>query len=268
MAQPSPRADRTIPDKPTLDGIEARWSEVWDREGTYRFDAGRSRDEVFSVDTPPPTVSGSLHVGHVFSYTHTDVLARFQRMRGRNVFYPMGWDDNGLPTERRVQNYFHVRCDPSVPYQPGLPAVAPDAAAQKGPPRQVSRRNFIELCLALTAEDEKAFKALWQRKLWPVAVLLVGALVAVPMLLAKNPTPAPAPAPNAQAKADEGLPATFVSARLLPTASYSKVATSPVGPPAGPDRISVLRRRSTLSKWLRRVTPRPSVGGWGLPATS
>ena len=101
-----------VPDKPALEGLEQKWTERWDADGLYRFDRTRPRAEVFSIDTPPPTVSGSLHVGHVFSYTHTDVVARFQRMRGKAVFYPMGWDDNGLPTERRVQNYFGVRCDP------------------------------------------------------------------------------------------------------------------------------------------------------------
>src|SRR5205807_3804535 len=104
-----------VPDKPSLDGLEAKWSARWEADGTFRFDRTKTRDEIYAIDTPPPTVSGSLHVGHVFSYTHTDAVARFQRMRGREVFYPMGWDDNGLPTERRVQNYYGVRCDPSIP---------------------------------------------------------------------------------------------------------------------------------------------------------
>ena len=141
---------------------EEKWDRVWSESGVYRFDEA-GRGERFVIDTPPPTVSGSLHVGHVFSYSQTDVLARHQRMRGRNVFYPMGWDDNGLPTERRVQNYFHVRCEPSLPYEPGVVAGAADDATRKTPPRKVSRKNFIELCLALTGEDEKAFKSLWQR---------------------------------------------------------------------------------------------------------
>jgi valyl-tRNA synthetase len=140
---------------------EDRWDRVWEEWGVHRFDEA-AEGERFVIDTPPPTVSGSLHVGHVFSYTQTDVLARHQRMRGRNVFYPMGWDDNGLPTERRVQNYFNVRCDPSVPYEPGLKVEA-GGGGEKSPPRKVSRKNFIELCLALTVEDEKAFKALWRR---------------------------------------------------------------------------------------------------------
>ena len=103
-----------MPERPTLDGLEAKWSAIWERDGAYRFDRAAPRERVFSIDTPPPTVSGSLHVGHVFSFTHTDTIARYQRMRGKDVFYPMGWDDNGLPTERRVQNHFGVRCDPSV----------------------------------------------------------------------------------------------------------------------------------------------------------
>ncbi|HVM66743.1 MAG TPA: valine--tRNA ligase [Acidimicrobiales bacterium] len=147
--------DRNIPDKPTLDGIEPKWAETWERNGTYRFRAGLPRDAVYSIDTPPPTVSGSLHVGHVFSYTHTDAMARYQRMRGREVFYPMGWDDNGLPTERRVENYFGVRCDPSLPYDPDFTPGDGKTAC--------SRRNFVELCLRLSAEDEVAFEALWRR---------------------------------------------------------------------------------------------------------
>ena len=141
---------------------EARWDARWREWGVYRYseDAAGPR---FVIDTPPPTVSGSLHVGHVFSYTQTDVLARFERMRGRNVFYPMGWDDNGLPTERRVQNYFHVRCDPAARHDPSLALEMADDASRKQPPRLVSRADFIALCLRLTREDEKAFKALWQR---------------------------------------------------------------------------------------------------------
>ncbi len=119
-----------VPEKPALEGLETKWQARWDADATYKFDRTKSRDQIYSIDTPPPTVSGSLHIGHVFSYTHTDVVARFQRMRGREVFYPMGWDDNGLPTERRVQNYYGVRCDPSLPYDPQLSASAgaPEAA--------------------------------------------------------------------------------------------------------------------------------------------
>ena len=149
-----------IPDKATLDGLEEKWGKVWAEQGTYEFRRPASRDDVFSIDTPPPTVSGSLHVGHVFSYTHTDVVARYQRMQGKEVFYPMGWDDNGLPTERRVQNYYGVRCDPSLPYEENYtPPAKPD------PKRQVpiSRRNFIELCEELTEIDEQVFEALWRR---------------------------------------------------------------------------------------------------------
>ena len=149
-----------LPDKPSIDGIEQRWVEAWDSDGTYLFDRTRPRAEVYSIDTPPPTVSGSLHVGHVFSYTHTDCIARYKRMRGYSVFYPMGWDDNGLPTERRVQNYFGVRCDPSLPYDPAFePPAEPDPKQQV----PISRRNFVELCERLTVEDEVVFEELWRR---------------------------------------------------------------------------------------------------------
>jgi valyl-tRNA synthetase len=147
-----------LPEKPALEGLEAKWMARWEEQGVYRFDRSHSRDEVYSIDTPPPTVSGSLHVGHVFSYTHTDLIARFHRMRGKAVFYPMGWDDNGLPTERRVQNYYGVRCDPSLPYDVSFKPPATPAA----PPISVSRPNFIELCNLLTQEDEKAFEQLWR----------------------------------------------------------------------------------------------------------
>jgi valyl-tRNA synthetase len=142
---------------------EKRWDEAWQKAGLYHWDATRPREETFVVDTPPPTASGSLHVGHAFSYTHTDVIARFQRMRGRNVFYPMGWDDNGVPTERRVQNLFHVRCDPALPRDPDLALEPATAKTRKKPPRVIARGDFIDLCHGVTAEDEKAFLEVFRR---------------------------------------------------------------------------------------------------------
>lgn len=153
------------PAKVSLDGLEERWDAAWAQAGTYSFDRSASRAAIYAIDTPPPTVSGSLHVGHVFSYTHTDLVARYQRMRGKKVFYPMGWDDNGLPTERRVQNYYGVRCDPGLPY---IEDFAPPHRGEGGQSLRaadqvpVSRRNFVELCERLTAEDEKQFEALWR----------------------------------------------------------------------------------------------------------
>lgn len=147
-----------VPERPTLDGLESKWSASWEHDGLYHFEP-TDRARVFSIDTPPPTVSGSLHVGHVFSYTHTDAIARFQRMQGKAVFYPMGWDDNGLPTERRVQNYYGVRCDPSLHYDPSF--VPPESPGKQAV--AISRRNFIELCEQLTAEDEQVFEDLFRQ---------------------------------------------------------------------------------------------------------
>ncbi len=158
---------RPMPEKPALEGLEATWSEAWEAEGTYLFRRDKAvavgPEGVFSVDTPPPTASGSLHIGHVFSYTHMDLQTRFQRMLGKEIFYPMGWDDNGLPTERRVQNYYGVRCDPTLPYDPDF-APSDDKAGSTKPQDQVpiSRRNFIELCEKLTVDDEKQFEELWR----------------------------------------------------------------------------------------------------------
>ncbi|MGH2808730.1 MAG: valine--tRNA ligase [Actinomycetota bacterium] len=153
--------DKSKPDKnkPGTSELEAKWREFWQEAGTYRWDPSRGRDETFVVDTPPPTVSGALHVGHVFSYTHTDVITRYKRMQGLNIFYPMGWDDNGLPTERRVQNIFNVRCDPTLHYDPDLEV----EFGREGEIIPVSRLNFIELCDAVVQEDEKQFKGVWQR---------------------------------------------------------------------------------------------------------
>jgi valyl-tRNA synthetase len=148
----------SVPEKPSLDGLETRWDAVWQEQGTYRFDRTRPRADVYAIDTPPPTISGALHLGSVFGYIQFDAIARFQRMRGRAVFFPMGWDDNGLPTERRVQTHYGVRCDPTMPYDPAL-RVSPGDKGQ----RPVSRPNFVELCHRLTVELEEDFEAQWRR---------------------------------------------------------------------------------------------------------
>ncbi|MCU1353379.1 MAG: tRNA synthetase valyl/leucyl anticodon-binding protein [Acidimicrobiales bacterium] len=155
MAAPS------VPEKPSLEGLESRWGARWEQDGTYRFDRTKSREDVYSIDAPPPTVSGSLHVGHVFSYTQTDAIARYQRMRGREVFYPMGWDDNGLPTERRVENYYGVRCDPTVAYVDGFEPPE-KVAKERRDFVPISRRSFVDLCERLTATDEQVFEDLFR----------------------------------------------------------------------------------------------------------
>jgi Valyl-tRNA synthetase len=163
--KPNPLNPASTPEKAALEGLEQKWNESWNEDGTYRFDHSAKREEIYSIDTPPPTASGSLHVGHVFSYTHTDIIARHRRMMGKKVFYPMGWDDNGLPTERRVQNYYGVRCEPSLAYENDFtPPITGGSNKSSRPQDQlpISRKNFIELCEALTEEDELAFENLWR----------------------------------------------------------------------------------------------------------
>ena len=152
-----------VPEKPTLENLEAKLIARWEAEGTYTFNRSAQRADVFAIDTPPPTVSGSLHMGHVFSYTHTDTVARFWRMRGKQVFYPMGWDDNGLPTERRVQNFFGVSCDPNVAYDPNFTPPFRGDVPKDHRAVAISRPNFIALCVELTHQDEKVFEDLFRR---------------------------------------------------------------------------------------------------------
>lgn len=153
-----------IPDTYDQEAVERRWMVAWEESKAYRWDPSKPREENFVIDTPPATISGSLHLGHVFSYTQTDVIARFQRMRGKNVSYPMGFDDNGLPTERRVQNIYNIRCNPNLPYNPGWkPRRVEPGTTDKRAPEEVSRKNFVEACMQLTAEDEAVFEALWRR---------------------------------------------------------------------------------------------------------
>jgi valyl-tRNA synthetase len=115
---------------------EKKWKEHWERNNIYKYDF-ESKKETFSIDTPPPTISGSLHIGHIFSYTQAEMIARFQRMQGKNVFYPFGFDDNGLPTERLVEKEENIRA-----------AFMP-------------RSEFIEKCIKTTKKYEEEFKSLW-----------------------------------------------------------------------------------------------------------
>ena len=117
--------------------IEKQMQEFWEQEQLYRFNRNAG-GEVYSIDTPPPTVSGSLHIGHLFSYTQAEMIARFRRMQGRNVFYPFGFDDNGLPTERLVERDEGIRAN-SLP-----------------------RSEFIAKCLTTTEKYENEFKAFWK----------------------------------------------------------------------------------------------------------
>ncbi|QFG67953.1 valine--tRNA ligase [Ornithinimicrobium pratense] len=167
-----PSRPATLPERPTVDGLEQRWVKVWKERDVYAFDREAAlapdvdRSQIFAVDTPPPTASGSLHIGHVFGYTQADCLARYHRMTGKHVFYPIGWDDNGLPTERRVQNFYGVRGDATLPHDPGFtpPQQGGDGRSTRAADQvPVGRANFIELCEELTVIDEKAFEDTFRR---------------------------------------------------------------------------------------------------------
>ena len=142
--------------------VENKIIKEWDKENLYSNFNPDSKKKIFSVDTPPPTASGYLHIGHVFSYSHQDFIVRFRRMRGEEIFYPMGWDDNGLPTERRVQDYFNVKCDPEEKsVQNILDKIKENGKNSSA--LKVSRKNFIELCHIVTTEDGKVFKELFMK---------------------------------------------------------------------------------------------------------
>ena len=152
---------KTLDNRINLPEIENNCKAFWQETNVYRYDNTKSRQETFIVDTPPPTVSGSLHIGHIFSYTQTDIIARYQRMLGKSVFYPIGWDDNGLPTERRVQNYYNIACNPKVAYDQNFKPVHIENSKEER--KEISRKNFIEACETLTAEDEKIFENVFRR---------------------------------------------------------------------------------------------------------
>jgi valyl-tRNA synthetase len=126
-----------LPKRYDARAAETRWQRRWAEQGLYRFDRFPDRP-IYSIDTPPPTVSGAIHIGHVFSYMQAEIVARFWRLRGHNVYYPFGFDDNGLPSERLVEK------------EKGVKAT------------EVGRERFVEMCLELTREYEKEFKAFWQ----------------------------------------------------------------------------------------------------------
>lgn len=118
--------------------IEKKWQDHWLSANTYAWDATAPRADSYVIDTPPPTVSGTLHMGHVFSYCQADIVARFQRMNGKNVFYPMGFDDNGLPTERLVEKQLKIRAT------------------------DMSREEFIGKCLGVSEEARQEFRNLFR----------------------------------------------------------------------------------------------------------
>ncbi len=151
---------KSLDEKLHFETLETRCMQYWEDNATYAFDKDAPRDNTYVVDTPPPTISGSLHIGHIMSYTQTDIKVRWQRMNGRAIFFPIGWDDNGLPTERRVQNYYGISCDADLPYDSNF---IPQHVENVKELRPVSRRNFVETCNLLTQNDEKVFENIFRR---------------------------------------------------------------------------------------------------------
>lgn len=155
------KEDLVLEEKFNTDTIENNCIKFWKEDNTYKFDKTRDRIDTFAIDTPPPTVSGSLHIGHIMSYTQADILARYQRMTGKTVFFPIGWDDNGLPTERRVQNYFNIKCDTEIPYIKDFNPIHKDKFDE--PQKHISRKNFIEVCQGLIEKDEVVFESVFRK---------------------------------------------------------------------------------------------------------
>lgn len=118
--------------------IEKKWQDYWYDNNIYKYESELAREDTYVIDTPPPTVSGMLHMGHVFSYTQADFIARYQRMKGKTVFYPMGFDDNGLPTERLVEKVKKVKGS------------------------QLERKEFVKLCKEVVLESEEEFRKLFK----------------------------------------------------------------------------------------------------------
>ncbi len=141
---------------------EQKYQDLWEKLSVYKYSA-TSKAPVFVIDTPPPTVSGFLHIGHLFSYTQTDIIARYQRMRGKNVFYPMGWDNNGLPTEKRVQSVHKVVCDPLLTSSSQQPDSNDKQNQDSAQYLSVSRSEFIRLCEKQTKEDQLLYEKLWRK---------------------------------------------------------------------------------------------------------
>lgn len=154
------KTNKELDSKLNFPEIEERCMGFWKDNNVYAYDKDAPRDNTYVVDTPPPTVSGSLHIGHIMSYTQTDIKVRWQRMNGRAIFFPIGWDDNGLPTERRVQNYYGVSCDADMPYDKDFVPQHVDNVKELRP---ISRRNFIETCQLLTQNDERVFEDIFRR---------------------------------------------------------------------------------------------------------